>query len=76
MDNCQTPKRIHFSKAVSTFINYILPDLISSIRLIMYNMYYELGSCQDEDCQEGCQSHHREVLHSINIRLPHQQKDM
>jgi len=39
-------------------------------------MYYELGSCQDEDCQEGCQSHHREILHSINFRLPHQQKDM
>lgn len=32
----------------------------------------DLGSCQDEDYQKGIQSHHREVLYSIDVGLPHQ----
>ena len=31
------------------------------------------GSRSYEDCQEGCKAHHREVLHSVDFGLPHQQ---
>lgn len=32
------------------------------------------GTSQDQDGEEGRQGHHREILHPVGQRLPHQQE--
>lgn len=36
-------------------------------------MSFYLGACADQDCEEGVQSDHREILHSSYYGFPHEQ---